>query len=290
MLKSMTGFGKAECKLTDKKVRIEIKALNSKNLDLNVETASLYREKELEIRNILKDVIVRGKVDITIYYDLTGASNQGVINTETVKEYFLQLKSVADELNIPVSDNLLQSVINLPDVLKSNRQELSKAEWISIEKGIKEALVEFDKFRSQDGKVIEKDFRIRVKEIMKYLIEVEKYEKKRVVKIKDRLLEKLKDVAESSFDENRLEQEMIYFVEKLDITEEKVRLKNHCEYFLENLKTDEPIGKKLGFIVQEMGREINTLGSKANDTDMQKLVILMKDNLEKIKEQVLNIL
>lgn len=290
MLKSMTGFGKAECKITDKKIRIEIKALNSKNLDLNVKTASLYREKELEIRNILKDVIVRGKVDITIYYDLTGASNQGVINTETVKEYFLQLKSVADELHIPVSDNLLQSVINLPDVLKSNRQELSKAEWISIEKGIKEALVEFDKFRSQDGKVIEKDFRIRVKEIMKYLIEVEKYEKKRVVKIKDRLLEKLKDVAESSFDENRLEQEMIYFVEKLDITEEKVRLKNHCEYFLENLKTDEPIGKKLGFIVQEMGREINTLGSKANDTNMQKLVILMKDSLEKIKEQVLNIL
>ncbi len=286
----MTGFGKAECELEDKKVRIEIRALNSKNLDLNVKTASLYREKELEIRKIIKESVIRGKVEISIYYDKTEVSSPESINQNVVKNYFLQLKKVADEMGVSTSDNLLQSVISLPDVLNTERAELTEKEWKAIKKSISNALADFDNFRKQDGAAIEKDFLKNVESILDNLTKIEKYENSRIIKLRKRLEEKIKDIAKNSLDENRLEQEMIYYVEKLDLTEEKVRLKNHCEYFLENLRADQPIGKKLGFILQEMGREINTLGSKANHTDIQKIVILMKESLEKIKEQVLNIL
>ncbi len=291
MLLSMTGYGKALCEIGNKKLTIEIKSLNSKQLDLNTRLPGFYREKEIEVRNLISRRLERGKVDFSLYAEVTGAENNSVINTEIVKNYYQQLSKISDELGIGSKNELLQIIMRLPDVLKTEREELDEGEWKLILEGIEKAMDELIKFRAQEGKALEKDITERTQIILDLLKQVDPLEKQRIIKVRERLRQNLKELSENDeYDENRFEQELIFYIEKLDITEEKIRLANHCEYFINNLGNEENVGKKLGFITQEMGREINTLGSKANDSDMQKLVIKMKDELEKIKEQLLNVL
>ncbi len=291
MLLSMTGYGKALCEIGNKKLTIEIKSLNSKQLDLNTRLPGFYREKEIEVRNLISRRLERGKVDFSLYAEVTGAENNSVINTEIVKNYYLQLSKISNELGIGSKTELLQIIMRLPDVLKTEREELDEGEWKLILDGIEKAMDELIKFRAQEGKALEKDITERTQIILDLLKQVDPLEKQRIIKVRERLRLNLKELSENDeYDENRFEQELIFYIEKLDITEEKIRLANHCEYFINNLGNEENVGKKLGFITQEMGREINTLGSKANDSDMQKLVIKMKDELEKIKEQLLNVL
>jgi uncharacterized protein (TIGR00255 family) len=287
----MTGYGKALCEIGNKKLTIEIKSLNSKQLDLNTRLPGFYREKEIEVRNLISRRLERGKVDFSLYAEVTGAENNSVINTEIVKNYYLQLSKISNELGIGSKTELLQIIMRLPDVLKTEREELDEGEWKLILDGIEKAMDELIKFRAQEGKALEKDITERTQIILDLLKQVDPLEKQRIIKVRERLRLNLKELSENDeYDENRFEQELIFYIEKLDITEEKIRLANHCEYFINNLGNEENVGKKLGFITQEMGREINTLGSKANDSDMQKLVIKMKDELEKIKEQLLNVL
>ncbi len=291
MIKSMTGFGKAECELKDRKVIIEIKSLNSKNLDIYAKIPGIYREKELEIRNIISKKLQRGKVEFVLYYEITDDNKATTINSGVVKNYIDQLKSVADDLNLETSEQLLQIAIRLPDTLNTERDKIDENDWKIISHTIINALDKLDKFRIQEGKYLKKDIEQRIKIIDDKKNEITPFEIARTEKIKEKLKVSLnKNVDEQDYDKNRFEQELIYYLEKLDITEEKVRLTNHCNYFLEILDEPESNGKKLGFISQEIGREINTIGSKANDSDIQKRVVLMKDELEKIKEQMLNIL
>ena len=290
MLKSMTGYGKASINLENKNIVVEIKSLNSKQLDVNTKIPSVYKSKELEIRNILKS-LDRGKVELFLSVENLDSETSSKINKEKLKSYFVDIKAVADELGLDSSEISLQSVIKMPDVLSYQQDEFTDNEWIKLSKGIKTAVDSVDEFRVQEGKVLQEDITNRINIIANLLIDVEKYENRRVDKVRERISAKLETIAsDSAFDKNRFEQEMIFYLEKLDVTEEKVRLKHHCEYFLKTVETDLPIGKKLGFISQEIGREINTLGSKANDSDIQKIVIKMKDELEKIKEQMLNVL
>lgn len=287
----MTGFGKAVCELGSKKLTIEIKSLNSKQLDMNSRIPGFYREKEIQVRNIISKKLERGKIDFSMYAEVAGTDSNSVINTDIVKSYYKQLLAIADELGLHNKEELLKIVMRLPDTLKTEREELDENEWIEVEASIEQALDELIRFRNQEGQALELDIRSRVAKILDLLNQVKAYEKQRIEKVKERLRQSLKELSENDeYDENRFEQELIFYLEKLDITEEKVRLANHCQYFLKNMEKNEPVGKKLGFISQEMGREINTLGSKANDSDMQKLVIKMKDELEKIKEQLLNVL
>ncbi|PKP09757.1 MAG: YicC family protein [Bacteroidetes bacterium HGW-Bacteroidetes-4] len=291
MLVSMTGFGKAVCELANKKLTIEIKSLNSKQLDVNSRMPGYYREKELEVRNLISKRLERGKVDFSMYAEVSGTENNSVINTDLVKAYYQQLQTLSGELGIDNQSELLSIVMRMPDTLKTEREELDEQEWESVLESIENALSDVVKYRSQEGAALEKDIRIRIEKIADLLSQVKDFEKERMARVKLRLRQNLKELSESEeFDENRFEQELIFYLEKLDVTEEKVRLAHHCEYFLKNMDKEEPVGKKLGFISQEMGREINTLGSKANDSDMQKLVIKMKNELEKIKEQLLNVL
>jgi len=291
MLISMTGFGKAICELGSKKLTIEIKSLNSKQLDINSRMPGFYREKEIEVRNLISKKLERGKIDFAMYAEVTGTENNSVINAELVKAYYHQLAKVSEELGIDNKSELLQIVMRLPDTLKTEREELDENEWLDVVKFIEAALDELIKFRIQEGRALEKDIVERIEIIKDLLQKIDPLEKQRIERFKDRLRQNLRELSENDeYDENRFEQELIFYLEKLDITEEKVRLANHCEYFVKNVNKDETVGKKLGFISQEMGREINTLGSKANDSDMQKLVIKMKDELEKIKEQLLNVL
>ncbi|HAM98224.1 MAG TPA: YicC family protein [Marinilabiliales bacterium] len=291
MLISMTGFGKAICELGSKKLTIEIKSLNSKQLDINSRMPGFYREKEIEVRNLISKKLERGKIDFAMYAEVTGTENNSVINAELVKAYYHQLAKVSEELGIDNKSELLQIVMRLPDTLKTEREELDENEWLDVVKFIEAALDELIKFRIQEGRALEKDIVERIEIIKDLLKQIDPLEKQRIERFKDRLRQNLRELSENDeYDENRFEQELIFYLEKLDITEEKVRLANHCEYFVKNVNKDETVGKKLGFISQEMGREINTLGSKANDSDMQKLVIKMKDELEKIKEQLLNVL
>ncbi len=291
MIKSMTGFGKAECELKDRKVIIEIKSLNSKNLDIYAKIPGMYREKELEIRNIISKKLQRGKVEFVLYYEITDDNRATTINSGVVKNYIDQLKSVADDLNLETSEQLLQIAIRLPDTLNTERDKIDENDWEIISQTIINALDKLDEFRIQEGKYLKKDVEQRIKIIDDKKNEITPFEIARTEKIKEKLKVSLnKNVDEQDYDKNRFEQELIYYLEKLDITEEKVRLTNHCNYFLEMLDESESNGKKLGFISQEIGREINTIGSKANDSDIQKRVVLMKDELEKIKEQMLNIL
>lgn len=286
----MTGYGKAECELKDRKVIVEVKSLNSKNFDLYTKIPGIYREKELEIRNIVSKKLLRGKVEFVLYYEITDDNRATTINSNVVKSYINQLKTIAAELDL-ANEHLLQMAVRLPDTLNTERDEIDENDWEEITKTINEALDQLDQFRSQEGKYLKEDIEKRIHIIETTKNEVEPYEKQRTEKIKERIKESLnKAVDEKDFDKNRFEQELIYYLEKLDITEEKVRLTNHCNYFIEMLNEPESNGKKLGFISQEIGREINTIGSKANDSDIQKLVVLMKDELEKIKEQMLNIL
>lgn len=286
----MTGYGKAECELSQKKVTIEIKSLNSKQMDLNTRISLLFREKDLEIRRDLSEKLIRGKVDFILYTESLGDESATKINSGIVRSYYKQMEQIAADLNIPLENNILQTILTLPEVVKNEREELDEQEWKSILDKISEAVISLDKFRIQEGSILKQDLVSNVNSITTLLKEVEQFEDERVSRIKEKIFDGLRDISIEQLNENRLEQEMIFYMEKMDINEEKVRLKNHCDYFLETLELDEPVGKKLGFIAQEIGREVNTLGSKANHTEMQKLVIRMKDSLERMKEQLLNVL
>lgn len=286
-LYSMTGFGKAILQLPAKKITIEVKSLNSKQLDINVRMPSFYKEKESAIRQRVAEELNRGKVDLSFYSEVTGAEKAPRVNGTLVKEYINQLKGIMDETG--VQGDVLAAVMRLPDVMQSADDELSDDEWKAIEGVLHEALEQLNRFRSDEGATLKLDLEGRIEVIRAKLALVKEYEEDRVKRIKDRLSRSLAELNEKP-DENRYEQELIYYLEKLDVTEEKVRLNSHLDYFVQLMNEGGAIGKKLGFISQEMGREINTLGSKANHADMQKLVVEMKDELEKIKEQVLNIL
>jgi uncharacterized protein (TIGR00255 family) len=291
MIKSMTGYGKAECELKDRKITVEIKSLNSKNLDIYAKIPGIYREKELEIRNSISKTLLRGKVEVVLYYELSDDNKGTTINQGVVKNYFNQLKEIARDLNIETTEQLLQMAIRLPDTLNVEREEINESDWVTISNTIKEAIKQVDGFRIQEGKYLHDDIEQRINIINELKEKITPYELNRTEKIRTKLKESISSLnTEQEIDKNRFEQELIYYLEKLDITEEKVRLTNHCNYFLEMLNDNESNGKKLGFIAQEIGREINTMGSKANDSEMQKFVVLMKDELEKIKEQMLNIL
>lgn len=290
MIKSMTGYGKAECELSQKKVTIEIKSLNSKQMDLNTRISQIFREKDLEIRRELSDKLVRGKVDFILYTESLGEDSATKINSGIVKSYYKQMEKISAELNIPLNNSILQTILTLPEVVKNEREELDDQEWKAILGKIGEAVESLDKFRMQEGAILKQDLIFNVQSITSLLTDVGQYEEERITRIKEKIFEGLKDISIEQVNENRLEQEMIFYLEKMDINEEKVRLLNHCNYFLETIELAEPVGKKLGFIAQEIGREVNTLGSKANHTEMQKLVIQMKDALERIKEQLLNVL
>lgn len=285
MIQSMTGYGKEVVQLPSKTITIEIKSLNSKGLDLNTRVPSAYREKELEIRDLLAKSLQRGKVDFSLYIEVTGEEVSTQLNEAVVKQYMMQLANVAD--GDPVE--LLKMAVRMPDALKTEREEIDETEYEAILKGIDNALEAINKYRTDEGLVLEKDFLERTRTISKLLNEVVALDPERVVAVKERLRKAVADLKEK-VDENRFEQELIYYLEKYDITEEKVRLKNHLDYFEQSLNSHDSNGKKLGFITQEIGREINTIGSKANYAPMQQVVVQMKDELEKIKEQALNVL
>ncbi len=295
MIKSMTGFGKSTIEIGTKKLTVEIKSLNSKQIDINTRIAGPFREKELEIRAELSRAIERGKVDFSIYIDNVGDTAGMAINKPLVRKYYQDLRELAIELNEPEDLALLPVIARMPDVIKAEREELDETEWQQLNATIHEALGHFDDFRMQEGALLEKDMVKRIALILQLLREVEPFEKRRIVMLRERMMRNQAEYREANvntekFDENRFEQELFYFLEKLDITEEKVRLRKHCDYFGETLADPASGGRKMGFILQEIGREINTLGSKANDADIQKIVVQMKDELEKIKEQTLNIL
>ena len=287
----MTGYGKSICEFPNKKISIEIKSLNSKQLDINTRLPILYREKELEIRNEIGSKLYRGKIDFSIFVESAVSDKVTQINKPVIEEYYKQLKEIAGTLNIENQTDYLRVLMPLPETVKTEIAELDEDEWNEIEKTIQLALKSIIEFRKQEGEILGNDVKSRIIIIRELLAQVDLFEKERINKIKLRLKESLEELAaKSQIDENRFEQELIFYLEKIDITEEKVRLNNHLDYFLETIGQKEPVGKKLGFISQEIGREINTLGSKANDAGMQRIVIQMKDELEKIKEQLLNIL
>lgn len=281
----MTGYGKTVLQLPSKKITIELKSLNSKNLDLNIRVPGYYREKELDIRKQLATELVRGKIDFSIYIEENGGEFSSKINEKMVKEYMNQLRGIVDSDEI----ELLKMAIRLPDAFKSQREELDEQEWNQIENGILETIEKINEYRIDEGKALHADFVLRISIIEILLERVVEMDPLRIEQVKDKLRKSIAEL-ETKIDESRFEQELIYYIEKLDITEEKVRLKNHLEYFIKELNEDVSNGKKLAFITQEIGREINTIGSKSNLANMQKLVVQMKDELEKIKEQNLNVL
>jgi uncharacterized protein (TIGR00255 family) len=281
----MTGYGKAVVELPQKKVTVEIKTLNSKSLDLNVRVPTFYREKELEIRGKLSRQLVRGKIDFSIFIESTGSEVMTSINKDVVNNYIDQLRAIA----VTTPESLLEIAMRLPDTLKTEREQLDESHWLEIDKTIDDAIAKVIQFRSDEGKVLWQDFTDRIKAIQQLSDEVIGLDKERIQQMRDRLERSISDLKQT-VDENRFEQELMYYLEKLDITEEKVRLNNHLEYFLQELNSNDSNGKKLGFISQEIGREINTTGSKSNFAPMQKVVVQMKDELEKIKEQLLNVL
>lgn len=286
MVQSMTGYGKAVAEHSDKKITIEIRSLNSKSLDLNTRLPFLYKEKELEIRKLLSEKLQRGKVDFSINTEANSVNKAQQINPDIIKAYMSEFKQIAPDAS---DAELLTLVMRLPDVMAFTSKEIEEDEWNQAVELILKAVENLTQFRLDEGKVLEQEFIQRNNSILSLLQQVEPFEKERIETLKERFIKNLGELT-SEYDQNRFEQELIYYLEKLDITEEKVRLKNHCEYFLQTLKEEEFSGKKLGFITQEIGREINTLGSKSNHSGMQKLVVQMKDELEKMKEQVLNIL
>ncbi|NOR75637.1 MAG: YicC family protein [Draconibacterium sp.] len=291
MIKSMTGFGKAEFEVNDKKFTIEIKSLNSKQIDINTRTPALYREKDIIIRKILSEKLSRGKVDFNIYVENLGKESNSKINEPILKSYFDHLSKISSELNVAVDQSTLQAAMRLPDILKTEYETLDKTEWNIIFDNIQKAIADINSFREQEGKALEKDILGNVNSINSLLKEIEPFEKIRIEAVRTRLIENLENLKFSGkIDENRFEQELIFYLEKLDINEEKVRLANHCEYFAETANQPISSGKKLGFISQELGREINTIGSKANETNIQRIVVQMKDHLERVKEQLLNVL
>ncbi|MGM9806083.1 MAG: YicC/YloC family endoribonuclease [Candidatus Aphodosoma sp.] len=291
MLHSMTGYGKATCEYDGKKIVVEIKSLNSKTLDLSTRITNFYREKDLEIRGLVASRLERGKVEISIYSEDVNTTSSSRINTALVRGYAEQIKAAAQEAGLAVPDNLMELVLRMPDVMKTDVPALDDCEWQIVLQTVNQAIDRLESFRLQEGASLQRMFTEKLHNISALLAEVEPYEGERIDKIKKHLEENLKTLEEKiSIDRNRLEQEMIYYIEKLDVNEEKTRLRNHLKYFSETMEIEKAPGKKLGFIAQEMGREINTLGSKSNHSEMQIIVVKMKDELEQIKEQVLNVL
>ena len=292
MIQSMTGYGKAVAELPDKKINVEIKSLNSKALDLSARIAPLYREKEMEIRNDIARALERGKVDFSLWVEKKEcAESAAPINQTLVQGYYNQIKQISENLGIPVPSDWFQTLLRLPDVMsKTEIQELTEEEWKVVHQTVLDAIGQLVDFRKQEGNALELKFREKIENIGRLLKEVEVYEKERVEKIKERILDAIEKNLGVDYDKNRFEQEMIYYIEKLDVNEEKQRLTNHLAYFIDTLESGKGQGKKLGFISQEMGREINTLGSKSNHAEMQNVVVQMKDELEQIKEQVLNVM
>jgi len=291
MMKSMTGFGKAAAILNGKNYEIEIKSLNGKSLDINTKLPANYKERELEMRSIIGERLERGKIDFSLTVTVVSGGEAVKVNEELLASYFNTMSQITDRLNFkPDQTQLFTTLLRFPDVLRNDPEPLDENEWEFVKALLIKAVDALDNFRTQEGQNLKGDFVKRTNLILEYLSRVEPFEKQRVEQIKERIASRFEELNGLDVDRNRFEQELIYYIEKLDITEEKIRLKNHCNYFIETIDAQEAPGKKLGFIAQEMGREINTLGSKANDSDIQKIVVMMKDELEKIKEQVLNIL
>jgi uncharacterized protein (TIGR00255 family) len=289
----MTGYGKATAELPDKKINVEIKSLNSKAMDLSTRIAPAYREKEIEIRNEISKVLERGKVDFSLWIEKKEGADAIPVNKAILENYYLQLDSICNELGIPRPEpgDWLQVLLRMPDVMsKTEIQELSEEEWNMVHATVLEAVGHLVDFRKQEGAALEKKFREKIENIHSLLEKITPYEKERVEKVKERITDALEKTFSVDYDKNRLEQELIYYIEKLDVNEEKQRLGNHLKYFISTMESGNGQGKKLGFIAQEMGREINTLGSKSNHAEMQKIVVQMKDELEQIKEQVLNVM
>ena len=292
MIQSMTGYGKATAELSDKKINVEIKSLNSKAMDLSTRIAPLYREKEIEIRNEIAKALERGKVDFSLWIDKKDACELVTpINQDVVVAYYERIRTISETTGIPAPEDWFSTLLRMPDVMtKNDIQELSEEEWKAVHATVLQAIQNLVEFRIQEGAALEKKFREKISNIAKLLTSVDPYEKERVEKIKERISDALEKTISVDYDKNRLEQELIYYIEKLDINEEKQRLSNHLKYFINTMEDGSGQGKKLGFIAQEMGREINTLGSKSNHAEMQKIVVQMKDELEQIKEQVLNVM
>lgn len=291
MIQSMTGYGKSDAVFNGKKIHVEVKSLNSKALDLNARIAPLYREKEMEVRQLLAKAIERGKVDFTLWVEKDDTSAAATINPEAVKNYVAQIQNICNAQSLAMPQNVWDVVLRLPDATQTNAvEELTDEEWAVVLNAIQQAVDHLVDFRKQEGAALYKKFSEKLNNIEQYLHEIEPYEKSRVEKICQRLFDRLSELKGVDYDKNRLEQELIYYIEKLDISEEKQRLANHLRYFRETMDNGHGQGKKLGFISQEMGREINTTGSKSNQAEMQNIVVKMKDELEQIKEQVLNVM
>ena len=287
----MTGYGKAVVAYKDKKIHAEVKSLNSKQLDLNTRIAPLYREKEMEIRQMVAEALIRGKADMSVWIEKDTLVDATPINAALVENYYNQIKAIADKTGIPVPEDWFYTLLRMPDVLtKTDQVELDDEEWAAAKQAASEALKNLVDFRIQEGAALQKKFTEKIDNIAQLLAEIEPFEKGRVEKIKARIIDGLQQIPGVEYDKNRMEQELIYYIEKLDISEEKQRLTNHLKYFRDTMNEPAGQGKKLGFIAQEMGREINTTGSKSNQAEMQNIVVKMKDELEQIKEQVLNAL
>ena len=290
MIQSMTGYGKTVVAYNGKKINVEVKSLNSKQLDLTTRIAPLYREKEMEIRQLISERVIRGKVEFSLWIEKDATTDAAPVNTSLMQQYYEQLKAFADQNKMQDTD-WMSTLVRMPDVLtKTEVEELTDDEWQAARQGVIEALQHLVDFRTQEGAALEKKFAEKIDNIERLMKSIEPYEKSRVEKIRQRIVDGLKQIPEAEYDKNRLEQELIYYIEKLDISEEKQRLTNHLKYFRETMADAPGQGKKLGFIAQEMGREINTTGSKSNQAEMQNIVVMMKDELEQIKEQVLNAL
>ncbi len=291
MIQSMTGFGKATCELPDKVVVIELKTLNSKQLDLNLKLPSVYREKEVEIRNEIAGRLKRGKVDASFNVEYKEGKQQIRINTAIIANYYRQLKALSGELGIDSTDSLLPAILRLPEALETDREDTGDADWEKLQCTLVAAIDDLEHYRIHEGKSLAFDILNRVNLIETLLTQLEPFEKERTDMLRSKLGNSLLEfVRQENLDKDRFEQELIYYLEKMDITEEKTRLKHHCHYFAEVMKEPDQVGRKLAFVAQEIGREINTIGSKANHSGMQRIVVLMKDELEKIKEQLMNIL
>ena len=288
MIYSMTGFGKCQLNLPHANFNIEVKSLNSKQLDTNIKISSVYREKEIELKNLLSTKLKRGKIELSVWKESSEIQNSHKLNIPLIKDYHQQILNLKKDLGF--ESDIFPVLLKMPNILQKDEVKLDNNEWLEIFKGINTAVNELIQFRLAEGNKLEKDIILRIKLIIDFLEEITPYAKARIERVKENLLNKINDLKINNIDENRLEQELIYYLEKQDITEEQVRLKAHLDYFIQTIRSEAPNGKKLGFISQEIGREINTIGSKSSDAEMQKIVVQMKDELEKIKEQLLNVL
>ncbi|HHW80089.1 MAG TPA: YicC family protein [Bacteroidales bacterium] len=290
MIHSMTGYGKATTELPGKKITVEIKSLNSKQFDLYTRIPHIYKEKEISLRNDLSKILERGKIDLYINVEESEMDSTIKIDESRLKNYHAEMKQLAASLDIEEPTNWFDILFKLPDVFKQEPEKLDEDEWLAVEKAVDGAVANLISFRHQEGEALKQTMLTNISKIKELTIELEKFEAERIEKVKTRITEALSKLENTTYDSNRLEQELIYYIEKLDVNEEKARLLNHLDYFTETIEANTSQGKKLGFIVQEIGREVNTLGSKSNDSDMQRLVVQMKDELEQIKEQILNVL